>query len=1034
MNIRIYLFLLMICPSGFTISLSGQTIEALFQKADSLSAQSFTHLSDSIYWNLMDERDLAKDPAISFRAWLGISKNRLDYFQFKLFNQYMRQAKPYLSKPSALEKKDIGYYYFLLGCAQQYQGQLEEVTKNLSKAEEIWASMPEEWPSLVKLYLFRAQTQVRKNNISLQKTYLDKAFAVLLSKDAKLELLGDANVQLARFYRQQGNWAAYLDHARQAEENYRTFFGNLHPKVAIAIQLQSQYYDQRGDLNRMLQRLEKTQTILDQLYPEHVARLGQNAGLLSNCYRRLQRYELAHQYIDLSIDRLTTHLQTDQLPIISDMYRRKGLIYEAQDSLFQAIEYYEKSLFDIKGVPQNVRDYSRNHQGLTRCFLASGDLVKATYHNQLDFELLTSNFGPDYNMLAETYRLSGAIRIKEGQLRKGIAQLQLGLEKSAPSFKALRWTDLPVAAQFEYIPPVLSILKTKAQALQTLATQEDQLFHLKASFETYQLAIELIDQLRSTYQAEEARQLIQEDGADIYRQATGVMIALSQLEPDKNWNDSLFAIMNKGKALLLEEAAIDRNARQFAGIPDSLLEKEQELRSAISTLRYDNQRQLSPIAAQQKQRELIFLEEELNRHIEKTKLNFPKYYELKYDDRELKIAQLEAGLLSDQAIIQYFFTPQHLVLTLVQSSGTELLYLPIPDRLEQKIEQFLRALRDIDFIQKEKEKADQWLAENSYVLYKDLLAPVMSKLSPTISRLVLIPDGQLTYLPFEQLIDANITPTLPYQHWPWLMKKYSISYASSSKMWWQRFTSGFPPQKRVNIAAFAPAYESEELVDLPYAVQEVNQILKTFRGKSWLGVEATEAQFKAVAGDYEVYHLAMHGLINDEEPMRSYLAFQQKDPLQADEQNDNYLSIAELYALDLEANLVVLSACNTGVGQLHQSEGMMSLARGFAYGGANSIVMSMWSVGDQSTASLMTSFYKKLKKGKRKDVALQEAKLAYLEQVDDPYFSHPYFWSGFVMMGEASPIYDRGYWRWGLMPLLVLLSWLLYRFIYRRMK
>ena len=148
----------------------------------------------------------------------------------------------------------------------------------------------------------------------------------------------------------------------------------------------------------------------------------------------------------------------------------------------------------------------------------------------------------------------------------------------------------------------------------------------------------------------------------------------------------------------------------------------------------------------------------------------------------------------------------------------------------------------------------------------------------------------------------------------------------------------------------------------------------------------------------------MHGILDDQQPMRSHLLFQQEDPSLVDSLNDNYLMMAELYGMQLNAELAVLSACNSGIGQLSGGEGMMSLSRAFSYAGVRSIVMSLWAVSDQSTADLMLLFYKNLKNGSTKANALRQAKLEYLETYNDPIFSHPYYWSGFVMIGDTSPI------------------------------
>ena len=132
----------------------------------------------------------------------------------------------------------------------------------------------------------------------------------------------------------------------------------------------------------------------------------------------------------------------------------------------------------------------------------------------------------------------------------------------------------------------------------------------------------------------------------------------------------------------------------------------------------------------------------------------------------------------------------------------------------------------------------------------------------------------------------------------------------------------------------------------------------------------------------------------------------------ADTTEDNKLYAYEVYNLKLNAQMAVLSSCSSGFGKMQKGEGMMSLARGFIYAGCPSIIMTLWQVADQSSSELMTSFYKYLKKGKSKQEAMRLAKIEYLESADD-ITSNPYFWSGFVVLGDSSPIYHKSgmaYW------------------------
>jgi CHAT domain-containing protein len=128
--------------------------------------------------------------------------------------------------------------------------------------------------------------------------------------------------------------------------------------------------------------------------------------------------------------------------------------------------------------------------------------------------------------------------------------------------------------------------------------------------------------------------------------------------------------------------------------------------------------------------------------------------------------------------------------------------------------------------------------------------------------------------------------------------------------------------------------------------------------------------------------------------------------------------------------MAVLSSCNSGTGKMQKGEGMMSLARGFIYAGCPSIIMTLWQVADKSSSELMTSFYKYPKRGKSKQEAMRLAKIDYLETADD-LTSNPYFWSGFVVLGDGSPIYRKTGFAYWLMVIVVFAGIMIY-FQYRK--
>jgi CHAT domain-containing protein len=144
----------------------------------------------------------------------------------------------------------------------------------------------------------------------------------------------------------------------------------------------------------------------------------------------------------------------------------------------------------------------------------------------------------------------------------------------------------------------------------------------------------------------------------------------------------------------------------------------------------------------------------------------------------------------------------------------------------------------------------------------------------------------------------------------------------------------------------------------------------------------------------------MHTILNDKDPMNSTLIFSPE----IDTIDDRYLKTYEVYGIPLKAKMVVLSSCNTGTGFLYSGEGILSLARGFIYSGSQSVVMSMWEIEDRSGTEIVKMFYKNLKKGNSKSVALRKARIAYLKK-SDQLRSHPYFWSTLVIYGNNTPLY-----------------------------
>jgi CHAT domain-containing protein len=300
------------------------------------------------------------------------------------------------------------------------------------------------------------------------------------------------------------------------------------------------------------------------------------------------------------------------------------------------------------------------------------------------------------------------------------------------------------------------------------------------------------------------------------------------------------------------------------------------------------------------------------------------------------------------------------------------------------------------------------LSVQSQQIYQKLLEPMADQLKGA-GKLIIVPDGVLSYLAFETLVaDDNRAVGEPR----YLLETFAISYAPSASALFA-IQHDKPPASAKGLLAFGdPVYAdvvtqnvglaagspAAQFRELPYTRTEVNDLGSLFSDAErhlFLGAAAREQTLKAEPLDrYRYIHLAAHGLIDEDYPARSGIMLSAA----GDTREDGVLQMSEVMRLKLNADLVTLSACRSGLGRLVNGEGIIGLTRSFLYAGADGVVVSLWDVNDLSTAALMKSFYVNLKRGLPKDEALRQAKLELLKGKQRSW-RHPYFWAPFVLIG-----------------------------------
>lgn len=461
---------------------------------------------------------------------------------------------------------------------------------------------------------------------------------------------------------------------------------------------------------------------------------------------------------------------------------------------------------------------------------------------------------------------------------------------------------------------------------------------------------------------------------------TRLLNAYFQFSEDKKLLKDILNTIENNSSKFTWSKFIYNNKRQLLNIPKSLVNEEEDVKAQLNF--YQNALINSEGVSEEKitlwKDKIYELKNAFSKIQDSIKEQNKSYYQLNTVDFD--VSNLQVALKTNEVVLKYVFTENELYAFLITKNSIELVSKTNKKNVLKSLKICLNSL---------KTRSKNY--QNSFDELRGLLfnqIPLQN-----FKKLTIIPDGALHYFPFESLILEKNMPI--------------VSYASSLLL--------FQEQKAINsnsgtfkIAAFSVSNSNSKL---PKASVEVKSILKYFEGSAF--INATKNNFLKLSNQFNILHLAMHTNINEVYPEFSSLNFYGE--------TDNKLFISELYNDSFKANMVVLSACDTGNGFYENGEGVISLSRAFNYAGVPCTVMSLWKVDDEATATIMTFFYKHLSQGETKDEALKNAKLDYLNAIEDPLLKHPYYWSGFVVTGNTDALVETTNYWWSLllMPFVI---------------
>jgi CHAT domain-containing protein/Tfp pilus assembly protein PilF len=483
-----------------------------------------------------------------------------------------------------------------------------------------------------------------------------------------------------------------------------------------------------------------------------------------------------------------------------------------------------------------------------------------------------------------------------------------------------------------------------------------------------------------------------------------------------------FATSEEGRARALLDLLSEAQVDPRAGISPGLQREGREIDERIAWLQSSVRDALTNRWGSEREKALREqLEEALEagwRLESEIRRRSPRYQELKAPAIQT-LKQVQASLPPERALLEYWLGAERSYLFVVTRDEARALPLPPPRELQQSVEELrIAVVKRMD--------AASFAAE-AYPLYRELVAPAL-EIAPGATELMIIPDGALNLLPFEALITAPPAARSGFGDLEYLIHRAAISYAPSATVLaglntdtkrrlqrgagdGPRFVAFADPDNDGPLALICPGSDDPgasagggrtlrtgPLPRLRGSRQEAWRIARRYGGAAtvFAGSRATEDHVvtNADVAAAEMLHFAVHGVVCEPRPERSGLIL----ALDNDPAEDGLLETREIFELRLSADLVVLSACETGVGKLVRGEGVVGLTRAFFYAGVPSLVVSLWQVPDQSTAELMTALYGRLDQGETKAEALRRAKLHLLTAGGRT--AAPFYWAPFVLVGS----------------------------------
>ena len=560
----------------------------------------------------------------------------------------------------------------------------------------------------------------------------------------------------------------------------------------------------------------------------------------------------------------------------------------------------------------------------------------------------------------------------------------------------------------------LRVLAEKARLLSSPPAGLPAEGFLRASLGAYNEAARLVDLLRSQYTMENSKLALEDRWSSLFVEAQRVALKLTRLTGDERFTRLAFAFSERAKSPVLREIVAGDRGTGRDSLGARMARSRKELNILARTVEF-----ASDIGDTGKE---DFLRKRLLQKSEEYATLYDSLREkggrtLESPEAALRGLQQRLGLHA--SVLEYAVSQPFLIAYCISHDTMLVRERRLPPDFWKSVGRLVKGIRTVDgpcYIRAARE------------LSRELILPFRREML-SCKKVMIVPDGPLHFIPFETLfvdpVRTGGAGGTDFRRLPYLVTRCEVSYAPAAAMTGAQAGEAEGGGAHRSFAGFAPVFKDQpaplwsadfargkggarsvtfdgkRFNELPGSEAEVERIARAFRkagarAVSVTGREATKQNFEEIAPGYDILHVASHGYYNERRPQLSGILFAAGSG-DSSAGGSAFLYAGEAYSLSLKSDLVVLSSCESGAGKMNQGEGIVGLTRGLMLSGARHVMFSLWKVRDQSTSTMMQSFYRRILHGAGFHAALRKTKLSLIKNEATAF---PLHWASFVITGR----------------------------------